>query len=223
MNKLLLLCFLVLAPVSFASADLKVAVIDLSKAFDGYYKTQDAQARIKEKQDLFQKDYQDLVATYQHMGEEAQALKTAASDATLSADARADKTKALQAKAQDLQTMERKIEEMKTERQNEMRDEIMRRHQEIVAEITKVINAYAGPQGFDLVLDKSASSSASGVPFVLYNSSKLTDITADIIKTLNASRPVGAAATAAPAPASAAPAAPASAPASAPTIPVPAH
>jgi outer membrane protein len=192
MNKLLLLCFLILAPVSLASADLKIAVIDLNKAFESYYKTQDAQARLKGKGELFQKDYQDLIATYNHMGEEAQALKTAAGDSTLSADARADKTKALQAKAQDLQSMERKIEEMKVERQREIQDEALRRHQEIVTEISKVINNYSGPQGFDLVLDKSSSSSSSGVPYLLYSSSKLTDITADIIKTLNSTRPAGA-------------------------------
>jgi len=206
MNKLLLLCFLVLAPISFASADLKIAVIDLSKAFDSYYKTQDAQARIKEKADLFQKDYQDLVATYQHLGEEAQALQAASTDATLSADARNDKSKALQAKAQDLKSMERKIEEMKVERQREIQDEIGRRHQEILGEITKVINDYSGPQGYDLVLDKSG---AGGVHYLLYNSSKLTDITADIIKTLNANRPAGSPApAAASAPAAAAPATP---------------
>ena len=201
MNKLLLLAFLILTPISMASADLKIAVIDLNKAFESYYKTQDAQARLKEKQDLFQKDYQDLVSGYNHMGQEAQDLKNAAGDPTLSADARADKNKALQAKAQDLQTMERKIEEMKVERQREIQDEVMRRHQEILGEITKAINAYSGPQGFDIVLDKSSNSSASGVPYVLYNSSKLIDITADIIKALNATRPAGAAADAATAPA----------------------
>jgi Skp family chaperone for outer membrane proteins len=206
MNKLLFLCFLVLAPVSLASADLKIAVIDLGKAFDSYYKTQDAQARIKEKTDLFQKDYEDLVATYNHLGQEAQALKDASTDATLSADARSDKSKALQAKAQDLQSMQRKIEEMKVERQREIQDEIMRRHQEIVGEITKVINDYSGPQGFDLVLDKSSASGTSGVHYLLYSSSKLTDITADIIKTLNANRPAGSAAAPASAPAATAPA-----------------
>ena len=218
MNKLLLLGFLMLAPVSLASADLKIAVIDLNKAFESYYKTQDAQSRLKEKQDLFQKDYQDLVSTYNHMGEEAQALKTAASDPTLSADARNDKGKALQAKAQDLQSMERKIEEMKVERQREIQDEVMRRHQEIVGEITKAINAYSGPQGYDLVLDKSSSSSASGVPYVLYNSSKLIDITADIVKALNATRPAGAAISTPPV--TPPPQVPASTP-EAPTIPAP--
>ena len=74
MNKLLLVCLLFFAPVSLASADLKIAVIDLSKAFDQYYKTQDAQKLLKQKQDGYQKEIQDQINTYQHMGDEAQLL-----------------------------------------------------------------------------------------------------------------------------------------------------
>ncbi len=84
MNKLFLVCLLVLAPFSVASADLKIAVVDLSKAFDDYYVTKDAQAKLKVKQDGYQKDIQDLINNYQHMGEEAQALDKAANDPTLS-------------------------------------------------------------------------------------------------------------------------------------------
>jgi len=205
MNKLLLLGFLFLAPVSLASADLKVAVVDLSKAFDGYYKTKDAQARIKEKEDGFQKDVQDMKVDYDHMVEEANKLKDAVNDPTLSADARADKKKALDAKVQDLQNMERKLQETSNERNRELQEEIVRRHKEIVDEISKVVTDYSGPQGFDLVIDKS-SSSTTGVPIVLYSSSKMVDITADILKKLNSTAP--ATSMAVPAPSGAAPAAP---------------
>jgi outer membrane protein len=189
MNKLLLVCLLVLAPVSMASADLKIAVVDLSKAFDQYYKTKDAQAKLKEKQDGYQKDIQDLINTYQHMGEEAQALDKAANDPTLSAQARQDKSTALTVKKQDLNNLGTKIQEMTTERKREIQDELFRRHKEIVDEISKVINDYSGPQGYDLVIDKSSASAASGVSIVLYNSSKLIDITAEIITLLNKTAP----------------------------------
>src|SRR5277367_1528814 len=106
MNKLLLVCLLVFAPVSMASADLKIAVIDLSKAFDQYYKTKDAQSKLKEKQDGYQKEIQDL----------------------------------------------------KVERTREIQEELLRRHKEIVDEISKVISDYSGPQGYDMVLDKSSQS-----------------------------------------------------------------
>ena len=93
--------------------------------------------------------------------------------------------------------MQNKIQEMQTERSNEIKDELFRRHKEILDEITKVINDYSGPQGFDLVIDKSSVSAASGASLILYNSSKLIDITADVIKQLNATAPAAGAAPAA--------------------------
>ena len=195
MNKLLLVCLLILAPVSMASADLKIAVVDLSKTFDQYYKTKDAQAKLKEKQDGYQKEIQDLINDYQRMGEEAEALDKAANDQTLSAPARQDKATALTAKKQDLVNLGNKIQEMKVERTREINEELFRRHKEIVDEISKVINDYSGPQGFDLVIDKSSASAASGVSIVLYNSSKLIDITDEIIKMLNQTAPAPGGAT----------------------------
>lgn len=193
MNKLLLISLLVFAPITMASADLKVAVIDLGKAFDQYYKTKEASARLKDKQDGYQKEIQDLFTEYQHMGQEAQDLDKAAKDATLSATARDEKSKALDAKKQDLITMQNKIQEMKTERSRELQEEMLRRHKEIVDEISKIISDYSGPQGYDLVIDKTAASAGTGVSIILYNSNKLTDITPDIITLLNKSAPAGGA------------------------------
>lgn len=203
MKKYLFLCLLAFAPVSLANADLKVAVVDLGKAFDQYYKTKDASARIEEKKAGYQKEIQEMVAEYQHMSDEAQKLNAAASDPTLSPAARDDKGKALQQKKQDLLNMQNKIQEAQAERSNEIKDELFRRHKEIVDEISKVISEYSGPQGFDLVIDKSSASAASGVPIVLYNSSKLIDITTDVITKLNAGAPAAGTAPsgAAPAPA----------------------
>ncbi|HEY0257271.1 MAG TPA: OmpH family outer membrane protein [Candidatus Methylacidiphilales bacterium] len=209
MNKLLLVCVLLFLPVSLATADLKVAVVDLSKAFDQYYKTKDAQALLKQKQDGYQKEIQDLINGYQRMGEEAQTLDKAANDPTLSAQARQDKGTALQAKKQDLINLQNKIQEMKVERTREIQEELFRRHKEIVDEISKVITDYSGPQGFDLVIDKSSASAASGVSIVLFNSGKLIDITVPIIGLLNKTAPAPGTAAAGTTPATpAAPAAP---------------
>jgi outer membrane protein len=201
MNKLLLVCLFLLAPISLASADIKIAVVDLSKAFDQYYKTKDAQTLLKQKQDTYQKEIQDLINDYERMGQEAQTLDKAANDPTLSQQARADKGTALNAKKQDLVNLQNKIQEMKVERTKEIQEELFRRHKEIVDEISAVITNYSGPQGYDLVIDKSSASAASGVSIVLYNSSKLIDITADVIGLLNKSAPPAGAATTTTAPA----------------------
>jgi len=190
MKKYLFLVLFIFAPVSLANADLKVAVIDLGKAFDAFYKTKDASAKIDEKKATYQKEIQDQVTEFTHMQDDAKKLYDEANDQTLSAQARADKTAALTQKKQDLLNMQNKIQEMNTERTNEIKDEIVRRHKEILDEITKDINDYSGPQGYDLVIDISSASSASSVSIVLYHSSKMIDITADIIKQLNATAPV---------------------------------
>ncbi len=189
MNKLLLACLLVLAPVSLASADIRIAVIDLGKAFDGYYKTKEDNARLQEKKTSYEKEIQELINDYQRMGGEAQTLDKAANDQTLSAQARQDKSTALNAKKQDLLNLQNKIQEMKVERNREIQEEFMRRHKEIVDEISKVVTDYSGPQGYDLVIDKSSLSALSGSPVMLYNSSKLIDITQDIIALLNKTAP----------------------------------
>jgi Skp family chaperone for outer membrane proteins len=207
MKKLLLLSLLALAPFSLANADLKIAVIDLGKAFDAYYKTKDASAKIDAKKTAYTKDLQDMVGELQHMQDDYQNLYKRSNDATLSAQARSDAASALTQKKQDLMNMNGKYEEMKNEDSNAVKDEIFRRHKEIVDEITAVVNAYAAPQGYDLVIDKSSASPASGIPIILYTSSKLIDITPDIITKLNAGAPAGGAAAPAAAPAPAVPAA----------------
>jgi Skp family chaperone for outer membrane proteins len=184
-----------LVPVSLASADLKVATIDLAKAFDAFYKTKEAAQHLKEKQDEAQKEIQDKVADYQRIGDDVQKLDQESKDPTLSVEARNEKAKARDQRGADLQAAQRQIEEFKTERSNELKDEYIRRRKEVVDEITKVITDYSGPQGYDLVIDKSSASAASGVPIILYNSNKLPDITDDIIKQLNAGAPATTAAT----------------------------
>jgi len=191
MNKLLLLGLLAFAPVSLAHADLKIAVVDLGKIFDSYYKTKESNTRIQEKEAAYNKEIQDMITEFQHMQDDAKKLYDGANDATLSQQARQDKAAALKQKNQDLLNMSNKIQERKTEDGNALRDELLRRHKEIVDEISGVVSTYSAPQGFDLVIDKTSNSSASGAPLVLYTSSKLIDITADIITKLNAGAPAG--------------------------------
>jgi len=198
MNKLLLLCLLVLTPVSMASADLKIAVIDIGKAFDAYYKTKDAQARLTEKIEAAQKDMSELTTEYENMQEEAKHLYDDSHDPTLSAAAQKDKATALQQKEQDLLTLQNKIQETKVEREREIDDEKMRLHKDILDEITKVVNDYSGPQGYDIVIDKSGISANSASPIIIFNSSKLIDITDEIIRQLNATAPPPGAGAAAP-------------------------
>ena len=191
MKKLLIFCLLALAP-SFAKADLKIAIIDLGKTFDQYSVTGDARKKLNEKHDQYQKELQDMISDYNHMGEELEALIKASQDPTLSKDAQMAKAKAAEDKKQEFLALKNKLEERKNELDKELNDEMLRRHKEILDQITQVVNGYAGPAGYDLVIDTSSVTPTSGVSIILYHSSKLIDITTDITKLLNASAPATA-------------------------------
>ncbi|MEI9998065.1 MAG: OmpH family outer membrane protein [Verrucomicrobiota bacterium] len=189
MKKLLLLLLLAFAPATFASADLKIAVIDLGKAFDSYYLTKEARSKLSDAHDKYQKELQDLMSDYNHMGEELQTLIKSIDDPTLAPAAKAEKQKAAEAKRQDFLALQNRLQDRRTELDKELNEEMLRRHKEILDQIVKVVDDYSGPQGFDLVLDKSTVETTSGVSIILYNSSKLIDITQDIITRLNANAP----------------------------------
>ena len=195
MKKLLIFCLLALAP-SFAKADLKIAVIDLGKAFDQYTVTADARKKLNDKHDQYQKELQDMISDYNHMGEELESLIKASQDPTLSKDAQEAKAKAAEDKKQEFLALKNKLEERKSELDKELNDEMLRRHKEILDQITQIVDSFAGPAGYDLVIDTSSVAPTSGVSIILYHSSKLIDITPDVIKQLNASAPAATAAAA---------------------------
>jgi Skp family chaperone for outer membrane proteins len=188
MKKFFLTGFLALSFGLSASADLKIALVDTGKAFDAYYKTKDTAAKIAAKENTFKKEMQDLQIEYEQSQEEAQTLEMAAKDASLPSDVRKDKDSALAQKVQDLQSMERELKQMGQERAQEIRDQLLRDHQEIADEIMKAITDYAGPHGYDLILDRSAVSQRS-ITLFPFNAGGVVDITDEIIAKLNASAP----------------------------------
>ena len=172
-----------------ASADLKVATVDLGKAFDAYYKTKEDQQHLKDKELEAQKEIQDKNAAYQQISDEVAKLDAESKDPTLSPEARQEKAKARDQRGGDLNAAGRALQEFADERKKELQDEFIRRRKEVVDELTAVINTYSTGQGYDLVLDKTSAAATSGVPIVLFSSSKLTDITTQVIAQENAGAP----------------------------------
>jgi Skp family chaperone for outer membrane proteins len=189
MKKFLFFGLLLFVPVSMASADLKVATVDLGKAFDAYYKTKEDQQHLKDKELEAQKEIQDKNAAYQQISDEVAKLDAESKDPTLSPEARQEKAKARDQRGGDLNAAGRALQEFADERKKELQDEFIRRRKEVVDELTAVINTYSTGQGYDLVLDKTSAAATSGVPIVLFSSSKLTDITTQVIAQENAGAP----------------------------------
>ena len=189
MKKLLLLGFLAVSFGLPASADLKIAMIDTTKTFDAFYKTNDMAKQIAVRKARYEKEIEDVQAEYKSTDQEAQALDNAVKDAMTPADVRKEKNTALAQKVQDLQGLERQIDEMRRTDSQELKDTLVRSHQEISDEMMKVITTYVSAQGYDLVLDKSAVS-ATGLSMFSFSSVKIIDLTSEIIVRLNAAAPV---------------------------------
>jgi len=189
MKKLVLIGFLALSFSLPGRADLKVALIDTGKAFDAFYKTQEAATRIAAQRASYQKDIEDLQAQHLNLSQAAQKLADAVKDTTTPMDIRKSDDASLSQKVQDLQMLEREIDQVRQTDTEEIRDELLRSHQEISGEIMKVITAYVAGKGYDLVLDKSSDPTAPAALF-FYGSSRVDDLTPEIIARLNASAPV---------------------------------
>lgn len=187
---LILTSLLTLSAVSFA-ADLKVGVVDLSKAFQEYYKTKEAEDTLNERRGAFQKERQDMMNDYQKMVDETQKIRQAADDKTLSEAAREEKKKAFETKVQDVRNQENKIRTFEQTRGRQLDDQFLRMRTSIVDEIRKVVQDFGAREKYNMLMDKSAAG-VSQTPFLLY-SSDVKDITDDIIKLINANKPAAGA------------------------------
>jgi Skp family chaperone for outer membrane proteins len=188
MKKLFLLGCLAVALGLPARADLKVAMIDSSQAFDAFYKTKDMATRIAARKATLEKELQDFQAEYDNARQEAQSLATAVKDTSNPPEVRQSKDQALVQKVQELQAMEKELDQMRKARSQEIKDDLIRSHQEIAEQIMKVVTTYVTAQGYDLVLDKAAVTSDSG-SFIVLSTARIVDVTPEIITRLNASAP----------------------------------
>ncbi|QSR86558.1 OmpH family outer membrane protein [Candidatus Methylacidiphilum infernorum] len=170
-----------------AQQAIKIAVVDLQKAFNDFYKTKEADSEMKSKVAAFEKERQEMANDLNKIGEEAKKMHDAAQDKTLSEAARAEKQKAFEAKAQDFQAMQRKFQEFQYIRAKELEDRSQRIRQSLIDDITKTILEISSREKFTLVFDKSGKS-LSGTNVLLY-AQDVKDITDEVIRTINATKP----------------------------------
>ncbi|HEY8967361.1 MAG TPA: OmpH family outer membrane protein [Candidatus Methylacidiphilales bacterium] len=189
-----------------AQADTRIAIVDLQKVFESYYKKKDADARLQEVVARIQKEKEGIMSDYQKLVDETQKLRDAVNDKTLSDTARAEKQKAFETKVGDVRNAERQIQEFQNVKARQVEDQKMRLQQDIVKDITGAVTTVGNRDKYNLILDK-AGPSVNGTPVILFTQD-MKDITDDVVKILNATQPAGSAAASPAAPSAAAPAKP---------------
>ena len=198
---LLLSLLLVLAPAAQAAAPAPgaIAVVDLKKIFDGYWKTKQADLGLKERAAELDKKGKEMGSDRQKAIDEYKKLIESATDSVVSVEERDKRKKSAEIKLREIQEIEQSIRQFDRSAQAQLGEQQRNMRDKIVAEIREVVNKKARAAGYAAVLDSAAESVAS-TPIVLFNGS-LPDLTEEILAQLNATAPPGALQPPAPAPA----------------------
>lgn len=208
--------------VSQAQPAPKIMVVDMAKLYDSHYKTEEQNAKLRgdeqkaqEELDKLNKDGNALVEQYKELVEQAQ-------NPAATAEAKQKAEAAARQKLEDINRKRNEVESFRVNTTRSLQQRVQNFKTIMLEEISKLATDVAKKKGATLLIDKSGPS-LIGVPTLIYTDAGY-EITEDVLKEINATRPAtpAAAAPAAVAPAAAAPAAaPAGKQAESPKITVP--
>ncbi len=183
---LLLLPALHLADVS---AQVRVAVVDMKKVFDGYFKTQQAEGQIKDRGAEYDRVYKGMVEEYQKANTDYRKLVDESNDQAISAEERAKRKAEAEKKLADLQEIEKGAKQYQNSARTTIGEMEKRMRENIVKEIRDLVTAKGKSGGYQLIMD-SAAQTVYQTPFLLYTDGQ-NDLTDQLVKELNATAPPG--------------------------------
>ncbi len=173
-----------------AAAQTKIATVDVAKLFKGYYKTKYAQAELDKRKQEIDKDESGMLDDLKTANTEYQQLLNESDDQALSSDERSQKKQAADAKFKEIQDSKAALDQYDRSAKANLSEQFQRRHDQIVADIQQYVTTAAKAGGYTLILDSSAQSAAN-TPTLIYGSPEI-DITAQVLKQLNAGAPIDA-------------------------------
>src|SRR6202795_3585812 len=195
------LLVLTLGFASQAQAQMKVGTIDMQKVFTAYYKTHDAEDKLKEAQRAYKDELDQRMDAYKKNLDVINKLNEEMNKPELSGASKDQKAQERDSKISETKGLEKEISDFRQTREKQIQDQPKRMRDGIVEEIMKVVNEQVKAANYDLVFDRSGFSANNIVPVLLYSRDNY-DFSDSVISKLNSNRPA-----AAPTPASQRPAA----------------
>jgi outer membrane protein len=186
----LLSVFLMTAP---AWGEGRLATVDLRKVFDGYWKTKQADAALKDRAADIEKEHKSMLDDWKKAKEEYQTLLTEANNQNLSLDERDKRKKSAEDKFKQIKESEEAITQYERQARTTLEEQKKRMRDSILEEIRTTINGKAKAAGYALVVDVSAESGNGspgnpGTPVFLYCGNE-NDMTETVLSQLNAGAP----------------------------------
>jgi outer membrane protein len=169
--------------------NLKIAVVDMQKVFDGYFKTKDAEEKLKAKAKTYEDELKSRQGEVEKLKEDFNKLLEETKNPALTEEVKKQKQDAAEKKAQEGRMLLNQYGSLGQTRGKELNEQRARVRADIVEDIRKEIEAKSKKESYSLVFDKSGMTS-TGLPPLVYSQESF-DITADILKILNAKKSGG--------------------------------
>ena len=151
----LLLCAALLAAPLAASAADRIAVVDLKKVFDGYWKTKQADLNLKERAGELDKKRKDMLDDLKKAGDEYKKLVESSTDSAVSIEERDRRKKLAETKLRELQEIEQSIGQFDRSARAQLGESQRNMRDKIVVEIRDLVNKKAKTAGYAAVLDSA--------------------------------------------------------------------
>ncbi|HEY5345790.1 MAG TPA: OmpH family outer membrane protein [Verrucomicrobiae bacterium] len=180
---LVLTVVLLVATIVSASAQTKMATVDMKKLFNGYYKTKLSQTSLENRKAELRKEIKDMADGLDKSQADYKQLLDKANDQTLSSDERTKNRLASDDKAKEISNSRAAIEQFQRQAEAQLGDQSQRMSVSLVGEIQKAVADKAKAGGYSMVLN-----SASVEVVVFANTDN--DITASVLAQLNAGAPI---------------------------------
>jgi Skp family chaperone for outer membrane proteins len=167
-------------PSLSATAELRVATIQMDKVVRAYPEAQKAEEALKAQKDEFEKEIDKMETKAAEMRTAVEAAVAEAQDKAINESERERRAEAARQKIKGLTEFQSKVRETRVERQKELSDQEMRIFRRVIGKLRDMVSEYAVEQKIDLVLDE-AGIGMHGAPMVVHASDAL-DITDAILK-----------------------------------------
>ena len=165
------------------AAEVKIAVIDMQKAFEEYEKTKTIEIKLNQQMEVFREYSNQLQQQYQNLRKQYESARDDSQNIAYSAAERENKRQKAQQLYESLKLKEQEMTSYTESRKTQIRDMYTKLRGEVVDEIRKAVHNKAVLEGYTVVLDQSGES-LNDVGFVIYVQPGL-DITDAIIQDLN--------------------------------------
>ena len=180
-----ILAFCAISVASYGQS--KIAIVDLRKVFDDYYKTKTADATLKDRAGDLDKERKALVDQGQKLTDEYKKAFDGANDQAVASEERDKRKKAAESKLLEIKELEQNLAQFDRQSRTTLEEQQRRMRENILGEIRNVITMKAKTGNYSLVID-TAAETINKTPVVMFTNGE-NDITAAVLAQLNLTAP----------------------------------